>query len=67
MVFSSSVNIHTRLVYGIFGMRNIGLFLLRDMGYTKGHLAIRRVFSLIARISKTEFSNCPDVFTVCTN
>ena len=28
----------------------------------KGHLAIKRVFSLIARISNTEFSNCPDVF-----
>ena len=31
----------------------------------KGHLAIRHVFSLIARISKTEFLNCPDDFAVC--
>ena len=33
----------------------------------EGHLAIRRVFALIAQISKTEFSNCPDVFVICMN
>ena len=33
----------------------------------KGHLAIRHVFSQIAQLSKTEFSNCPDVSAVCMN
>ena len=35
------------------------------MYFAKGHLAIRRAFSLIVQNSKTEFSNCPDDFVVC--
>ena len=30
----------------------------------KGALAIRRIFSLVDMITKTKFSNCPNVFKI---
>ena len=32
--------------------------------YTKGALAIRRIFSLVDMITKPKFSNCPNVFKI---
>ena len=36
----------------------------KNMHVYKGALAIRRVFSLVDRITKPKFSNCPNVFKI---
>ena len=63
-IIEISIDHHT------FGHQNNGFLfrflqpILINIGhlFKKGHLAIRRVFFLIARISNIEFSHCPEVF-----
>ena len=56
-------------VLGIQGywQRDTGYFvnISRDAGYLdQGALAIRRIFSLVDRITKPKFSNCPNIFII---
>ena len=55
------------LIKMYLSLHGMCLYIYIVSGVSQGNLAIKRIFSLIARISKAEFSNCPDVFAVCMN
>ena len=57
--------ITTRLIY--LGITVFIIFIWGVISPDNGHkeaIAIRRIFSLVDMITKTQFSNCPNVFKI---